>query len=124
MFEPCGLQIAKNLGRVFFRASLRRFQFNHKLVFDEQVRIVFTNRSSILVEHTNRILLLDLESCFAEPMRQGILIDFLEMAMSVVDMDIVAGLASDIAELVNCSVTHTRLSQNPSAFVFFAFFCG
>ena len=45
----------------------------------------------------DRMLLVHLESGFAQPVREGVLVDFLEVSVTVEDVDGVGRLANNVA---------------------------
>jgi hypothetical protein len=68
---------------VFRHQAAARFQLDNQLLLDEQIGEIFAEDSAILVINRQRVLLLNIQALFTQPMRQSILVDFLQMPMPV-----------------------------------------
>jgi len=73
------------------------FQLNDQSVLNQQVGEILTDQSPILIEYPKRMLLLGLEAELLQPMAKSIFIDFLQVTMTKIDMDVERGLPNSIA---------------------------
>jgi hypothetical protein len=105
-FHPAGTEITQQLGDVLISNCTDRLQFNNQLIFQEKIGGKIAEQRAILVVYTQGMLLLHFNALFVQPMRQGVLVDFLDMAMPVVAMDGETGFADCITEEVNMFKFH------------------
>jgi hypothetical protein len=73
------------------------FQFNDKLVFDEQVGEKFANQSAIFVVNVQRVLLDHREALLPQAVNKGVFVDFLCVAVTVVTMNSKTRFADHVA---------------------------
>ena len=103
MLKPRGLEITNDLCLMFRSWSPGCFEFNDQDIFDEQVGGIISYYSPILVKHANWMLLFYVDSDFGQTVRQCVFINFLEVAMAMVEVDLVGDLSNLIRQFVNIS---------------------
>jgi len=108
-FNSTGAEIAEELGHVFFGHRSRGLELNEQLMLDEQIRVHLTQERAVLIENIERLLLYYFETLFAEAMSQGILVDLLNVPVSVVSMHRKAGFPNRITQLIHVRKFHGAL---------------
>lgn len=117
MLLTTGFQVPKNLGRVFTGKGAAGFQFHDQTTFHQQVRHILANESPILVEDLNGMMLPHLQTRLPETMNKRVLVDFLQMTMRVVNVNIIGNLPDLIAQLLD--FFHSNSSLLSALYVFF-----
>lgn len=87
MFKPCGFQVTQDLRFVLRGQCFGSLQLHDENSANQQVGDVIPDQRSVLVENLDRVLLLDVQPGYPQAVRQSILINFLEMTVSVKNMD-------------------------------------
>ena len=67
----------------------------------QQICQVLSDQGAVFIVNLDRELLFHIQARLAQPMSKSILIDFLQMPMPVVDMNVISRLPNKIAQLVN-----------------------
>ena len=98
MFDPCGSQIAEDLGDVFVSDRSTGFEYDDVRALNEQIGEVVAKRRTVFVEYCDRDLLLDADPLFAKAMSEAVLVDFLQMSATVLLAEVKASLANEVAE--------------------------
>lgn len=93
------LEVSKNLSDVFVASRSDGLQLDDQLSLYDQVREVLAERRAVFIQLCQRVLLLNMQASFAKSVCQPVLVDFLQMAVTVVAMKFVSGLPDDVAEL-------------------------
>jgi len=101
VLDPGRLKVTKNLGDVFVRDLADRFELDDKAVIHDEVGEVFAQQGTVFVINVERVLLLDFEPKLTQTMRQGVFIDLLQVAVAMIEVNVVRGLADGIAKLVD-----------------------
>lgn len=98
MFDPGGFKVTEDLSLVLGGEGSHRFQFYDELVVDQHVGKIVANESAIFVEDFDRVLLLNVEAELFEAMRECILVDFLQMSVGMIHMNVISRLPHLFAE--------------------------
>ena len=77
------------------------FEFGNQTLLNQQIRKEFAKFRAVFIENFERVLLFHLQSDFAEPMGEGILVDLFEMAVPMITVDRETGLPHNIAKRVD-----------------------
>ncbi len=81
-------------------------QFDNQLTLDKEIGKELTEQGAIFVKHSQWMLLFDADAPFPKPMDEGIFVDLLEMAMSVITMDRERDFADGSTMLEDLVVVH------------------
>ena len=81
---------------MFGREGFGSLEFDYEPAVNQQIGEVIANQGTVLVIDLNRVLLLDLESRFSQPMCQRILIHLFQVSMAMVGMNVIRGLSDEI----------------------------
>lgn len=92
MLDVGGFQVTEDLSLVFRRQRPGCFQLNDELSINQEVGQVFAQQRAVFVRHLDAVLLLHVQAPLPQAMRQGVFIDFFEMTMRMVNMNVVGGL--------------------------------
>ena len=79
MLNSGAAQVAEQLGGMLVSQSLAGFQLDNQFTEDKQVGKIITKHGSVLIEHLQGVLLLDLNTRLAKPVGQPVLINFFQM---------------------------------------------
>jgi hypothetical protein len=82
---------------MFIGNGLDGLQFNNNPPLNNQIRVKITKDCAIFVKNLNRMLLLDIQTGFTQSVRQGILVDFLQVTMPGILMNRKRCFANKIA---------------------------
>ena len=97
IFDSGGFQITQDLRGVFVRAGSAGFQFNDQSAFDEQVGEILAQQRPVFIINIQWMLSLNVKAGFAQPIRQGVFVDLLQVAMPMIDMNGVSRLPNRVA---------------------------
>jgi hypothetical protein len=92
-----GLEVSEDLCFVLRGDGPRGLEFDDQAVLHEVVGIVFSDHRSILVEDSNGMLLLHMEAGLFQAMDEGVLIDLLQVSVTMIDVDVIGSLADLVA---------------------------
>jgi len=90
-------EITKHLGNMFVRDGLGSLQFHNQSIVYQEVSKKITNNCPVFVINRHRMLLLDCKSCLAQPVGQRVLVNFFQVSVAMIDMNVVCRLTDDIA---------------------------
>ena len=96
MTLPRSSQISKHLGNVFIRQGLAGFKFDDQTIVDIQVGIVIAQQCAVFIQNLKRMLLFNAQSRLLQPMSQPILVYFLQMPVTKIDVKIKSDLSDSI----------------------------
>ena len=97
MLQPGGFEVAQNLSLMFGRDGFGCFEFDDQPAINQQIGEVITNQGAILIIDFDRVLLLDFQTGFPQPMCQRILVNLFQVPMPMVGMDVIGGLSYEVA---------------------------
>ena len=97
MLKPSGLEVANDLCLVFGTQSPGCFEFNYQYIVDDQIRDIVSYYGSIFVKYYDWVLLFYVETCFGQTVRQCVFINFLKVAMAMINVDLVGNLSNLIS---------------------------
>jgi hypothetical protein len=86
---------------MFVGKRLAGFQFHQEFTFHHQIGKILSEQRAILVEYLQGSLGLHAKTGFAQAVHEGILVDLLQMAVPVVDMNGVGRFAHNVAEFLD-----------------------
>jgi hypothetical protein len=92
-------QVSKHLRHVLTGSGPGSFHFHNQLFLDDEVGEILANDRAILIVNRERPLLLDLETEFPQPMDKSVLVNFFQVATTMVTVDGVASFTNDIRKL-------------------------
>jgi hypothetical protein len=87
VLQARGLQLTQNLRFVVVRQGFDRFQIYDEFTLHQQVGKVIANERAILIIDLDGVLLFDCQTRLAEPVGQGVLIDFFQVTVPMVHVD-------------------------------------
>ena len=103
VLEAGRFQVAEDLRLVLRGQRFGWLQFDEiNLIFHQKIRQVISNRSSILVINANRVLLLHVQLSLPQSMRQRVFINFLQMSVPVINMDVIGCLPDLVSQCIRC----------------------
>ena len=76
-----------------------RLEFDDETVFGKDICVVISQACSVFIQNLERMLLLNSQSDFTQPVCQSILIYFFQMAMAKIDMQVKSDLPDLITQL-------------------------
>lgn len=82
---------------MFIGNGLDGLQFNNNPPLNNQIRVKIAKDCAIFVKNLNRKLLADIQPGFTQSVRQGILVDFLQVTMPMILMNCKRRFANKIA---------------------------
>src|SRR6267378_2715852 len=86
------MAVAKNLCGMLVGKSFGGFQLNNEPALHQQVSVIVADEGTVLVIHLNRILLSNVQSRFAQPMGKRVLIDFFQVSMAMINVNVIGDL--------------------------------
>lgn len=99
-------QVTEQLGDMLVEHSPASFDLNYQATFDEQVCVIVSEDSAILIIHAQWELLLDRESLFPQSVRQRVLVDLLKVPVAVVFVNSKARFPDDVTERIDVGAVH------------------
>ena len=99
VLEPCGFEVAEDLSNMLVGHRPDRFQFDDQSTIDQQVGEVITHDAPIFIVDRHRMLLRHLQPDLPQPMCERVLVNLLQMPVSVIDMNGVGSFTNQITKL-------------------------
>lgn len=104
-----GPEIAEDLRGVHPGEAPTSLHLNNQAILDEEIGDVEAEGCAVLVQYAQDLLPIDRQSASAQPMRQSVLVDFLEMSVPEVGVQGEGGLADLVTEVADPAfVSHSR----------------
>jgi hypothetical protein len=82
-----GSEIPEQLGHMFVHDVSDGLQLHNELAVDEEIGGKLAQQGAVLIKNIQWVLLDDLHALLSQSVRQGVLVDLLEMPVPVVAMD-------------------------------------
>ena len=99
VLDAGGFQIADYLRHMLINDGFDGFEFDDEAVFDKEIGKVLADDGSIFVVNRDGMLLFHVEAELPKPVSEGVLINLLQMAVSMVLMDGVSRFADQVTQL-------------------------
>ena len=95
------LEVAENLRSVLVGQCTARFQFYDQAALDQQVGQILADECAVLVINFEWVLLFDFNASLAQPICQGVFIDFLQVPVPMVHMDGIGVFSHNVTEFID-----------------------
>ena len=88
---------------MFIGQGSARLDFHDQSLIHEKIGKVIAQNRAVLVEHFERPLLFNPDALFSQPMRQPVLVDFLQQSVAEVSMKLKTRLSNQVAKFHDVS---------------------
>ena len=133
VFESGGFEVAEGLRHVLVQDFAHCFELYNESSVHEQIGVILTDARAVFIKNIQGELLFDCKANFAQSMSQRIFVYLFHMAVAMIEVDVIGGLANYVAQLVQgllhgylSGLRHERAqrTQTGSSLCSFVTFCG